>query len=113
MIPIYKVVIVVDEDIDILDQDQVDNALIARWQPNASYIFEEVAGLTLDPSQAKRGKTSKIVIDATKQWPEEGGPEVFPERNRTLLEKGAPDAFAQVDAKFSDIIKYGFRYQDK
>jgi 4-hydroxy-3-polyprenylbenzoate decarboxylase len=113
-IPIYKVVVVVDEDIDILDQDQVDNALATRWQPHkASHIFEEVSGLTLDPSQAKRGKTSKIVIDATKQWPEEGGPEVFPERNRTLLEQMAPDSFAQVDAKFSDIIKYGFRYQDK
>jgi len=114
MIPIYKVVIVVDEDIDILDQDQVDNALAARWQPHkASHIFEEVSGLTLDPSQAERGKTSKIVIDATKQWPEEGGPEVFPERNRTLLEQMAPDSFTQVDAKFSDIIKHGFRYQDK
>jgi len=114
MIPIYKVVIVVDEDIDILDQDQVDNALATRWQPHkASHIFEEVLGLTLDPSQAERGKTSKIVIDATKQWPEEGGPEVFPERNRTLLEQMAPDAFAQVDAKFSNIIKHGFRYQDE
>ncbi len=114
IVPIYKVVIVVDEDIDILDQDQVDNALAARWQPHtAIYTFKELRGLKLDPSQAKRGKTSKIVIDATRQWPEEGGPEVFPERNRKLLERMAPDSFTQVDAKFGDIVKYGFSYQDR
>lgn len=56
-----------DEDVDVLDQNQVDNALAARWQPHtASYIFKEARGLTLDPSQAERGKTSKIVIDTTK-----------------------------------------------
>lgn len=113
IIPIYKVVIVVDEDIDVLDQNQIDNVLATRWQPHtASYIFDEVPGLTLDPSQKVRGKTSKIIIDATRQLPEEGGPAVFPERNRTLLEQMAPHAFAQVDAKFGEIIKYGFRYQD-
>ena len=113
IIPIFKVVIVVDEDIDVLDQNQVDNALATRWQPHtASYIYEEIRGLTLDPSQTERGKTSKIVIDATKQWPEGGGPEVFPELNRTLLERMAPNAFTQVDAKFSRIIKQGFGCQD-
>lgn len=113
MIPIYKVVIVVDEDIDILDPCQVDNALATRWQPfKANYLYEQVTGLTLDPSQAERGKTSKIVIDATRQLPEEGGPQVFPELNRTLLETKAPDSFKQVDTKYGDIIKHGFRYQD-
>jgi 4-hydroxy-3-polyprenylbenzoate decarboxylase len=113
IIPIFKVVIVVDEDIDILDHTQVDNALATRWQPyTAHYLYEQVKGLTLDPSQAERGKTSKIVIDATRQLPEEGGPQVFPELNRTLLENKAPDSFKKVDAKFGDIIKHGFRYQD-
>ncbi len=65
--------------------------------------------MPLDPSSKVRGKTSKIVIDATKQWPEEGGPQVYQELNRTLLERGAPAAFAQVDAKFSHIIKRGRR----
>jgi 3-polyprenyl-4-hydroxybenzoate decarboxylase len=48
--------------------------------------------------------TSKIVIDATKQLPGEGGPENFAELNRTLLVEGAPDAFDQVDAKWGDIF---------
>ncbi len=111
MIPIFKVVIVVDDDIDILDPTQVDNALITRWLPGtASHIYKEARGLPLDPSSKVRGKTSKIVIDATRQWPEEGGPDVYPELNRTLLERGAPDAMAQVDAKWGDLIKgYGCR----
>ncbi len=91
----------------------MDNALATRWQPfKANYLYEQVDGLTLDPSQANRGKTSKIVIDATRQLPEEGGPQVFPELNRTLIESMAPDSFKQVDAKFGDIIKHGFRYQE-
>ena len=105
-IPIFKVVIVVDDDIDILDPSQVDNALTTRWLPGtASHIIKEARGLPLDPSSRIRGKTSKIVIDATRQWPEEGGPDVYPELNRTLLERGAPDAMAQVDAKWGDLIK--------
>jgi 4-hydroxy-3-polyprenylbenzoate decarboxylase len=110
-IPIFKVVIVVDDDIDILDPTQVDNALITRWLPGtASHIYKEARGLPLDPSSKVRGKTSKIVIDATRQWPEEGGPDVYPELNRTLLERGAPDALAQVDAKWGGLIKgYGCR----
>ena len=109
MIPIFKVVIVVDDDIDILDPNQIDNALATRWQAGtASHIYKEARGLPLDPSSKVRGKTSKIVIDATRQWPEEGGPDVYPELNRTLLERGAPDALAQVDAKWGGLIK-GYR----
>ena len=51
--------------------------------------------------------SSKIVIDATRQWPEEGGPQVYPERNRTLLLNGAPDVFKRVDEKFGALIRRG------
>jgi 3-polyprenyl-4-hydroxybenzoate decarboxylase len=52
-----------------------------------------------------RGETSKIVIDATMQWPEEGGPENYPKRNRVLLEELAPDALAQVDKLFGTRLR--------
>ncbi len=105
IIPIYKIVIVVDEDIDVLDEKQVRMALGSRWQPYpASYILEAARGMPLDPSTVERYKSSKIVIDATKQWPEEGGPENYPELNRALLEKLAPESFDRVNAKFADII---------
>jgi 4-hydroxy-3-polyprenylbenzoate decarboxylase len=99
--PIAKVIIVVDKDIDVLDRDQVLFALGSRWQPHpASEIIEDIAGIVTDPSQKVQGRTSKIVIDATRQLPEEGGRADFPETNRALLEKGAPEALAAVDRLF-------------
>ena len=59
----------------------------------------------LDPSTTKLGRGSKIAIDATRQWPEEGGPPHRPEMNRALLENGAPDAFDRVDDEWGELIK--------
>jgi 4-hydroxy-3-polyprenylbenzoate decarboxylase len=99
-----KVVIVVDEDMDVMNQEQMFGALGARWQPyGGTEVFESLPGLPLDPSMVKRGKTSKIAIDATRRWPEEGGPETFPRWNRTLLEQGAPQAFARVDEQWGEL----------
>jgi 4-hydroxy-3-polyprenylbenzoate decarboxylase len=103
--PVAKVVVVVDSDVDLMDQSQLMFALSSRWQPHpASKIFENLPGLPLDPSQPTRMKTSKIVIDATRQWPAEGGPQSFPKTNRATLAEGAPDAFARVDAKWAALI---------
>jgi 4-hydroxy-3-polyprenylbenzoate decarboxylase len=103
--PVAKVVIVVDKDVDLMDLSQVMFAVSSRWQPYpAAKIYEKLPGLPLDPSQPDRNKTSKIVIDATRQWPEEGGPKSFPRSNRAILVEGAPDAFARVDARWADII---------
>jgi 4-hydroxy-3-polyprenylbenzoate decarboxylase len=103
--PVVKVVIVLDKDVDLMDMSQVVFAVSSRWQPYpAAKIFQDLPGLPLDPSQPTRSKTSKIVIDATRQWPEEGGPKSFPKTNRATLAEGAPDAFARVDSKWADII---------
>jgi len=105
LIPLSKVVVVVDKDMDVLDHKDMLFAMGSRWQPNtASRIFDELRGMPLDPSLVNRPMTSKIVIDATKQWPEEGGPEKFAELNRTLLVEGAPGAFDLVDAKWGDVF---------
>jgi len=103
---IAKIVIVVDKDINVFNHTDVLAAVGARWQPaKAHYIVDEGPGLFTDPSQPSYGRTSKIVIDATRQFPEEGGREHFPEMNRTLLEKGAPKAFAEVNAEYLDLLK--------
>ncbi|RMF99307.1 MAG: UbiD family decarboxylase, partial [Gammaproteobacteria bacterium] len=74
-----KVVIVVDEDIDIHDKAQVFHALGTRWQPQpASQLIPQTRGMPLDPSAPRRWLTSKIVIDATRQLPAEGGPAEWP-----------------------------------
>jgi UbiD family decarboxylase len=101
-----KIVIVVDEDLDVTNQRQMLAALGARWQPaNATHIYESMNGLPLDPSAVRRGRTSKIAIDATRQWPEEGGPQTFPPLNRTLLESGAPDVFEKVDERWGELVR--------
>jgi 4-hydroxy-3-polyprenylbenzoate decarboxylase len=103
--PIAKVVIVVDSDINILDKSQVLFAVGSRWQPfPASEVIEDTWGLQTDPSQPKPGRTSKIVIDATRQFAAEGGREVFPETNRALLEEGAPGVMAKVEQQLGDIL---------
>jgi 4-hydroxy-3-polyprenylbenzoate decarboxylase len=103
--PVAKVVIVLDKDVDLMDMSQVMAALSSRWQPNpAARIYENLPGLPLDPSQPDRNKTSKIVIDGTRQLPGEGGPATFPRTNREILTTLAPDAFARVDAKWGDLI---------
>lgn len=104
--PIAKVVVVVDKDVNILDRREVIFAIGSRWQPHpASKILEDVFGLQTDPSQVKFARTSKIVIDATRQLAAEGGREPFPETNRALLEKGAPGIFEHVDKLYGEALR--------
>jgi len=104
--PIAKVIIVVDTDVNMLDPIEVMAAIGARWQPDpASKIIPEAFGLFTDPSQVVYERTSKIVIDATKQWPEEGGQENFPKSNRQYLTDEAPQVWDIVDSKYGDMIK--------
>jgi UbiD family decarboxylase len=104
--PIAKVIVVVDDDINILDPISMLFAIGSRWQPSpAAEILEEAFGLMTDPSQVEYQKTSKIVIDATRQIPGEGGQEVFPKTNRALLEEGSPDVWTIVDNKFGEQLK--------
>jgi 4-hydroxy-3-polyprenylbenzoate decarboxylase len=104
--PIAKVIIIVDKDIDVMDRTQVLFALGSRWQPvPATELVKEVFGILTDPSQPVQGKTSKIIIDATRQLPEEGGRADFPATNRALLEKGAPEAMAAVEKLYGQSLK--------
>ena len=106
--PIAKVVIVVDKDIDVLSRTAIVFAVGSRWQPDpASEIIADSRGIITDPSQLVEGRTSKIIIDATRQLPGEGGREKFPETNRALLLQGAPEIFAEVDALYGQrLIDY-------
>ncbi len=102
-----KVVIVVDEDIDIHDKTQVFHALGTRWQPSpAASIVAQTKGMPLDPSAPQRWLTSKIVIDATRQWPVEGGPAEWPDVSRVILNRDSPDTAALVDARWAEYFKH-------
>jgi 4-hydroxy-3-polyprenylbenzoate decarboxylase len=100
-----KIVVVVDEDIDVLDYIATFHAMGAQWQPATAHaVLTNLRGHLLDPSLANPPTTSKIVVDATRQWPEEGGPKVYQVLNRTLLKQQAPEAIARVDAKWRDLV---------
>ncbi|HEX9881500.1 MAG TPA: UbiD family decarboxylase domain-containing protein, partial [Hyphomicrobium sp.] len=97
-----KVIVVVDSDVDILDPTLVLQAVGARWQPYpASLLIHQTSGMPLDPSAPKRGLTSKIVIDATKQLPDEGGPAEWPPISSLVLKEMCPEAFDLVEEKWA------------
>ncbi|MFO1355217.1 MAG: UbiD family decarboxylase [Gammaproteobacteria bacterium] len=100
-----KVVIVVDKDLNILDPSEILHALAARWQPAASLLIPQTQMNMPDPSRPRRGLSSKMVIDATRQLPGEGGPGSWPPLNRELLAKGAPGAFDLVDSRWDEYLK--------
>lgn len=105
IVGIAKVVVVVDEDVDALDRTAVMHAMGSRWQPDpATLILKDLRGMPLDPSLTNAPQTSKAVIDATKQWPEEGGPETYQPMNRSVLEELAPESFKLVDANWRQLV---------
>ncbi len=98
-----KVTIIVDDDVDVLNLRRVMHAVGSRWQPHpASQYIRQAHGPLLDPSPAIRGITSKFIIDATRQLPEEGGPPSWPPVSRQLFEDNCGAAFDLVDANWDD-----------
>lgn len=64
--PSLKMVIIVDDDIDVENPSDVEWALATRLQPDRGIVVIPGArGSSLDPSQGKTGLTSKWIIDAT------------------------------------------------
>ncbi|MEH6549256.1 MAG: UbiD family decarboxylase [Pseudomonadales bacterium] len=112
MLPIAKVVILVDEDVDIRNPRRVIAALGARWQPDpAMQLIHQTMAMQLDPSNAGKQVTSKVIIDATRQLPEEGGPAVWPALNRTLLEDSVPEAMDSADENWAEWMSAYVRHQ--
>ncbi len=101
-----KMVIVLDKDIDPTDLSRVMHAVGTRWQPDpASLVVKQSFHIPLEPSSREMFLSSKIVIDATRQLPGEGGPDVYPDDNRTAVEERAPEAFEMVDRKWDEFFK--------
>jgi 4-hydroxy-3-polyprenylbenzoate decarboxylase len=76
-----KIIIAVDEDINLRDPDEVNWALSFRMQPHLDVLICEGMSPALDPSAAPPGTpreifryspsrgTSAMLIDATRKWP--------------------------------------------
>ena len=96
-----KIVIVVDSDVEAADTSRVLHAAATRWQPvPASLLVDHSFHMPLDPSSREMFKSSKIIIDATRQLPSEGGPESFAPDLRTSLEEKVPESFELVEKKW-------------
>ncbi len=109
--PLARVVIVVDDDIDIMDSAAVRFAVGSRWQPSlATRIFENRRAFALDPAAPDRKSTSKVIIDATRQWPEEGGPPFYQELNRAVFEREAPEALQRVTTRWPEQLLRSKRF---
>ncbi len=108
LIPVFKIVVMVDDDVDLWNPADLFMAFATRWQAfPASHVFENLPTMPLEPSAPVRARTSKIVIDATRQWPEEGGPETYPGYSREVLADHDPEIFARIDAKWGEAIARG------
>ena len=104
-LPISKIMVVVDKDVNIHDPMEMIATVGARWQPHpGGKIIEAGPGFFLDPSAKTRGRSSKIIIDATRQWPEEGGPDRYPKLNREHLLDHDPDIFALIKEKWGHLL---------
>jgi UbiD family decarboxylase len=104
--PTGKIFIVVDNDVDVTNITQVLHAVATRWQPHpATLIIPQGNTFSIDPSMPQRLLSSKIIIDATKQLPAEGGPKSFQPVSRVLLKKKAPESFELVEKKWSEYWK--------
>ena len=98
-----KAIIVVDKDIDLHNKDQIFHALGTRWQPNpGSLLIPQTKGFPLDPSAPTRWVTSKMVIDATRQLPAEGGPDKWPAVSRVLMDEQSPETAALVNSRWNE-----------
>ncbi len=96
-----KIIVVVDSDVEPSDMSRVLHAIATRWQPvPASLLVSHSIHMPIDPSLSEMFKSSKIVIDATRQLPSEGGPECFAPDLRTSLDEMVPEAFKLVDKKW-------------
>jgi UbiD family decarboxylase len=101
-----KIAIAVDADVNIYNHEEVLMALQARWQPATSMeAYESLPVVPLDESAPEIGRGSKLAIDATWQLPEEGKTRKPPEMNRSLVEQGAPEAFARADKKWGALVR--------
>jgi UbiD family decarboxylase len=99
-----KIIVVVDSEISPYRLDEVWQTLGARWQPHpAAEIMREAKGIILDPSLSKPPQTSKIIIDATPQFPAEGGPTELAANSKRLFQDAQPDAMRLIDALLDEL----------
>jgi len=93
-----KIVIVVDEDVDVQNNAEVFWRVTANIDPKRDTVFADGITDVLDHASDRMGLSGKMGIDATRKWPEEGFTREWPE----VLEM-SPEVKARVDEIWSSL----------
>lgn len=75
-----KILVVVDEDVDLYDEDQVWSVLGTNVAPERDLVLMSGPSAPTDHAVAIPGVGKQLGIDATRKWPEEGYPREWPEK---------------------------------
>src|SRR5438128_8381695 len=87
-----KLVIVVDDDVDVFDESDVLWAVATRMQPDRDLVvISGSLGAMLDPSADERGVTAKLGIDATRPFGEPFGEELVMSAQRMAWARALVD----------------------
>jgi UbiD family decarboxylase len=86
-----KVLIVVDDNIDIHDMREVTWAICTRCRPDRDiHIERDTVASVLDPSMwPKTGIGGRVMMDATEKWAEEGNAPLS-QRQKRISHEGSP-----------------------
>jgi 4-hydroxy-3-polyprenylbenzoate decarboxylase len=93
-----KVICVVDDDVDVQCEADVAWRLLANVDPRRDVGFVDGPLDELDHGSSRPLVGSKMLVDGTRKWPEEGYERVWPEVLKT-----APETQAQVEARWSEL----------
>jgi hypothetical protein len=93
-----KVICVLDEDIDVQDLGQVAWRLLANLDPKRDLAFVDGPIDQLDHGASQALWGSKVCIDGTRKWREEGYARDWPEPCRM-----SADVAARVDAMWAEL----------
>ncbi len=99
-----KIVIVVDRDVNPSSWPEVLDALATHWQPvPGSMLLPLMKGWELDHTTRIHGMTSKIIIDATRQLPDEGGPLQADPTGADVMREHAGDAIDFIEEHWAEL----------
>ena len=102
---IAKITILLDEDVDIHNLSEVLHAIGSRWQPSrSSKLIKDANGLSGDPSSIKKGRGSRIIINATRNATEEVSGQTFPKMNIQILKEESPELMDKIESKFKEFL---------
>jgi 4-hydroxy-3-polyprenylbenzoate decarboxylase len=93
-----KCIVIVDEDVDVQNPAEAAWRVLANLDPKRDLFFSEGPTDQLDHAPCTPCVSSKLAIDATRKWPEEGYTRGWPEVCRM-----SPEVTARIDRLWPEL----------